>query len=340
VKTNAYISYINYFLPEMVEKNIDLESEFPGKINPDLIEKLGVSSRHIATNGMKASDMGVIVAEKLFTETGFDKNKIDALIYCSLSHDYITPATSCVIQKEIGLGNNIATFDLNHGCSGYVYCLALAKSIMHTLDLHNVLIITSTVSTKYVHPKNLSIRLLFGDASAATILSTVKGISKDSIGEFVFGTDGAGYKKIIIRDGADANPTTTSSFEEKKDQFGNIYTDGTAYMDGAGIFLFIIKKVPQIIEETLEKNNLTKNDIDLYILHQANYMALEKVREKLSLERERFFYSMETTGNTIQSTIPIAIKEAMKQGKIKKGSKVLIAGFGTGISWAATVLTF
>ena len=340
MENNAHISHVNYFLPDFVERNIDLENEFPGKIDADLIKKLGVSSRHIVTNGLRASQMAAIVAEQLFTETGFDKNKIDALIYCSLMHDYVTPATSCWIQKEIGLSNNVATFDLNHGCSGYIYCLALAKSIMHTLHMNHVLVITSTTPTKYVHPKNFAIRLLFGDASAATLLSTATDESKGSIGEFVLGTDGAGYKKIIIRDGWDANPLTIASFEEKTDQFGNIYTDSSIDMDGPGTFLFIIKKVPKIIEETLDKNNLSKNDIDLFVLHQANFMALEKVREKLNIEPERFFYSMETTGNTIQSTIPIALKEAMRQGKIKSGSKVLIAGFGTGVSWGATVLTF
>jgi 3-oxoacyl-[acyl-carrier-protein] synthase III len=308
-------------------------------VDIDLIEKLGVTSRHIATNGLRASDMGVIVAEQLFTETGFDRSQLDALIYCSLNHDYITPATSCLVQKELRLSHNIATFDLNHGCSGYVYCLALAKSIMHTLNMKNVLIITSTVPTKYVHPKNLSIRLLFGDASSATLLSMTEENSS-GIGEFILGTDGSGYKKIIIRDGMDANPLTIASFEERTDQFGNIYTDSSIDMDGPGTFFFIIRKIPKIIEETLEKNNLSKDDIDLYVLHQANYMALEKVREKLGIASERFFYSMATTGNTIQSTIPIAIKEAMEQGKIMKGSKVLIAGFGTGFSWGATVLIF
>ncbi len=205
MNTNAYIYHISYFLPDFVENNIDLENEFPGRIDADLLKKIGVSSRRIATNGLRASQMGTMVGEQLFTETGFDKSKIDALVYCSLNHDYITPATSCLIQKELGLSNNVATFDLNHGCSGYIYCLALAKSIMQTLNMHNVLIITSTAPTKYVHPKNLSIRLLFGDASSATLLSTAPDEGKVGIGEFVLGTDGTGYKKIIIRDGMDAN---------------------------------------------------------------------------------------------------------------------------------------
>ena len=340
MKENAFISHVSYYVPEFVESNLDLQNEFPGKIDAELIRKLGVSSRHIVTNGLRASDMGALAAERLFIETNFDRSKIDALIYCSLNHDYITPATSCLIQKEIGLSNNVATFDLNHGCSGYIYCLALAKSIMQTLSMQNVLVVTATAPTKYVHPKNLAIRLLFGDASSATLLSTSPDPSKGNIGEFVFGTDGKGYKKIIIRDGMDANPLVVASFEEKTDQFGNVFTDSSIDMDGPGTFFFILKKVPKLIEETLEKNNLDKNDIDLFVLHQANYMALEKVREKLNIEPERFFYSMETTGNTIQSTIPIALKDAMLQGKINSGSKVLIAGFGTGISWGATVLTF
>jgi 3-oxoacyl-[acyl-carrier-protein] synthase-3 len=203
MNTNAHISAIHYFLPEAIESNMDLESEFPGRIDADLLQKIGVSSRHMVTDNIRASDMGTIVARQLLENTGFDKNNIDALIYCSLNHDYITPATSCLIQKDLGLPTSVATFDLNHGCSGYVYCLALAKSIMQTLGMQHVLIITATAPTKYVHPKNLAIRLLFGDAAAATLLSTHTG-EGGGIGEFVLGTDGAGYKKIIIRDGMKA----------------------------------------------------------------------------------------------------------------------------------------
>lgn len=334
------ISALSYYLPDVVECNMALAKEFPGKIDDKLLANIGIRSRHIAPEGMRASDMAVLAGNKFFEETAFPKEEIQALVYTSLNHDYITPATSCLVQHQLGLKTSIASFDLNHGCSGYVYALAMAKAIMCTHGIDNVLLITSTIPTRYVHPKNLSIRLLFGDAAAVSLVQRNNNGSSADIGDFVLGTDGKGYNKIIIRDGWDRNPLSDTSLLEHIDEYGNVYTDSSIDMDGPGTFFFILKNVPRIIDETLQKNKLCLDDIDLFVLHQANYYALEQVRNKLKLAPERFYYFMETTGNTIQSTIPIALKEAMNEGRIKPGSRVLIAGFGTGISWAATVLTF
>lgn len=334
------ISAISYYLPEVVESNMALAEEFPGKVDPKLIENIGIRSRHLAPEGMRASDMGVIAGKQLLEETGFPKEQVQALVYTSLNHDYITPATSCLVQHQLGLSTSIASFDLNHGCSGFVYSLALVKGIMCAHNIDNVLLITSTIPTRYVHPRNLAIRLLFGDAAAATLIQRTPEGSNADIGNFELGTDGGGYNKIVIRDGWDRNPLSDTSLLEKTDQFGNVYTDSSIDMDGPGTFFFILKNVPRIIEETLRKNDLALDDIDLFVLHQANYYALEQVRAKLKLAPERFYYHMDQTGNTIQSTIPIALKEAMKEGRVKPGTKVLIAGFGTGISWGATVLAF
>jgi 3-oxoacyl-[acyl-carrier-protein] synthase-3 len=333
------ISALSYYLPNPIEDNLALADEFPGKVDSKLLDNIGIRSRHIAPAGMRASDMAVLAGNKFFEETGFPREEIGALVYTSLNHDYITPATSCLVQHQLGLNTGIASFDMNHGCSGYVYALAMAKGIVCSLGIDNVLLVTATIPTRYVHPKNLAIRLLFGDAAAVTLLQRDNENSA-GVGEFVLGTDGKGYNKIIIRDGWDRNPLNDTSLLEHVDEFGNIYTDSSIDMDGPGTFFFILKNVPRIINETLERNKLCINDIDLFVLHQANYYALEQVRNKLKLAPDRFYYFMSTTGNTIQSTIPIALKEAMSEGRIRPGSKVLIAGFGTGISWGATVLTF
>ena len=337
---SIYISAINYYLPGTVENNYDLQQEYPEKVKPNLIEMVGVKSRRVVEKGTRASSLALQSGLQLLEETKFDKSKIDALVYCSLHHDYITPSTSCILQDQLGLSTRIATFDITHGCSGYVYGLALAKSIMTGLGMNNVLFLTSSVLTKYIDDANISLRILFGDAASATLLSRADERGKGDVGEFVLATDGAGHERIIIRDGLDAKPLSETSYIPKTDQFGNIYTDSCMYMDGQGVLLFTIKRIPVLIEQTLEKNGLHKDDIDLYILHQANRFSLEVVRKKLDIAPERFFYSMEHTGNTVQATIPICIKDAMDQGKIKPGSKVLIAGFGTGLSWGATVITF
>lgn len=338
--SNIHISEISYYLPEQVERNIDLEAQFPEKVNADLIEKLGVYERHIIPKELKASHIARLAAERLFEETGFDRSKIDALIYCSEHHDYVTPPTSCVLHGELGLSKHAGTFDMTHGCSGYLYGLAMAKGLIIGAGMENVLFLTASATTKYIDPANLSLRLLFGDAGTATLISRSGANKYGDIGEFVLGTDGGHYRRIIIQAGREAVPLTDASFEEKTDQFGNVYTDKGLYMDGQGILLFILKRVPVLIEETLTKNGLRLEDIDLFVLHQANYFALEYVRKKLKLEEGRFFYNMDKLGNTVQATVPIGLRQAMEKGLLKQGSKVLIAGFGTGLSWGATVLTF
>ncbi len=322
-----------------MESNFDLAAQFPNRIDSELINKLGIRSKHIIDPNVKGSELAASAAKVLFAETGIDKEEIDALIYCSVHHDYITPATSCVLQHELRLRRGIMAFDLTHGCSGYLYGLALARSIIDSLGVKNVLFLTASALTKYIDTTNVGLRAIFGDAGSATIVSAQKGAG-GRVGDFVLGTDGAGFQKLIIRDGLEAHPLSHTSNAERRDQFGNIHTDAGMFMDGQSVFMFVLKHVPQIIDDTLAKNGLKRDDIDLYILHQANEFTLEALRKKMGIETGRFFYSMAETGNTVQATVPIALKEAMAKGKIEAGSKVLLAGFGTGLSWGATVISF
>ena len=178
---------------------------------------------------------------------------------------------------------------------------------------------------------------MFGDAGSATLIS---GGEKGGMGEFVFGTDGSGYDKIIIRHGADFRKVTEESLLEKTDDYGNVYTDAHYFMDAHDVLLFTLKKVPTLINDTLRKNNLAKDEIDLFVFHQANQFMNEQVRKMAGIDKEKFYLHIQNTGNTVQSTIPIALDAALKEGRIKRGSKVLIAAFGVGYSMCATVLKF
>lgn len=340
MKGNAFISAVQYYLPEEVEDNAALQLQYRGVSDPELLEKMGIKSRHIAPKGSPASDMAVKAAERLFPELTIDRQEIDALIYCSGHRDYLVPVTGAHLQDRLSLSKKIATIDIGQECSGYVYSLAVAKGLIHTLGMQHVLVLTSAMPTKYIYPKNLAVRMVFGDAASASLVSASADDSAGNIGEFIFGTDGASHDRIYIKDGAEANELTQQSSVEHSDEFGNAYTDGSLYIDGQHNILFIIKQVPKLIQDTLTKNNLQIDDIDLFVMHQANYFALEQVRKRLKIDETRFLYSMEHTGNTLQATIPITLRSAMEQGKIKQGNKVLIAGFGAGMNMAATILTF
>jgi 3-oxoacyl-[acyl-carrier-protein] synthase-3 len=227
--------------------------------------------------------------------------------------------------------------DIVNGCSSYVYCLGIASGIIDTMGARNVLLLNSSTLTRFIHPKDKANRFLFGDAAAATLITRSE---ESMIGPYVYGTDGKSYEKIIIRDGFARFPLTESSMLDRTDSYGNVTNDASFEMDGTAIFLFSNRTVPPMIEELLSKAKLVKEDIDLFIFHQPNVFLNEHLRKKMGIAPDRFFHCMENFGNTVQSTIPIAIREAQLAGKLKPGMRVLFAGFGTGLSWSATIARF
>ncbi len=268
------------------------------------------------------SDLGIKAAEKLFKEHNINKHEIDLLILCTQSPDYTLPTTACIIQDELGLPTTCGAFDFNLGCSGYIYGLSMAKGFIATSQAKNILLLTSETYSKYLDKKDKSNRSIFGDASSATLISD-NGFAK--IEDFVLGSDGSGAENLIVKNsGSKKNPKEGKHL----------------YMNGAEIFNFTLKNIPNLVNKTLEKHMIERHNVDYFILHQANKFMLNHLRKKIKIDTEKFYNSMEDVGNTVSSTIPIAIYEAMKTNKVVKDSKVLLAGFGVGYSWGATMLTF
>lgn len=332
------IQSISYYLPRNVLDNEELSRLFPEWTATAIEEKTGIRQRHTCDWDEIASDCAVKAAEKLFEEHQIDRQSIQFLIFCTQSPDYTSPTTACLIQKRLGLPNHVGALDINLGCSGFVYGLSLCKGLIESQSLHNVLFLTSEVLTKYIYHRDKSARALFGDAGTATLLTPSSGSS--DIGKFVFGTDGDDSNTMIMRNRGFRYPLLHVSGLEYSDEFGNIYNDTFFHMDGPTVFLFALKRVPPMIREVLEKNNLTFEDIDLFVFHQANGYMLETLRRKLKIPPEKFFTYIRDVGNTVSSTIPIALYEAQRCGKIKAGSRVLLVAFGVGLSWAATVVVF
>ena len=335
---NAFIKAISYYLPEKKLSNDDFFMEFPesllGKTN---LNKIGVTSRHIIDENKTASDIAIICAKNFFEEHKISPEEIDFLIFCSLELDYYTPTTACIIHQKLSLPKHCGVLDINQGCSGYIYGLSLAKGFIESINCKNVLLITSSSLTKKIHKKDKSSRFVFGDGAAATLISGRENIK--GIGDFVFGTDGNGADKIIVKDGGGKNPISETSFIDFADEYGNISNDASFYMNGTSVFLFGIKTVPKAVNELLKKENRKIEDIDLFIFHQANLFLITTISTKLNIPPQKVFNFMETVGNTVSSTIPIALKEAIKCGKAKKSDTILLVGFGVGLSWAATTIT-
>jgi 3-oxoacyl-[acyl-carrier-protein] synthase-3 len=330
------ISAISYYLPEKIYSNENFFHDFP-EAKQASMEKIGVKKRHIVAPGQTASDLAFEAAEKLFAEHNIDRSQIDFLLVSILEHDYYTPSTACVLHGKLGLKKQCGALDFDLGCSAYVYGLGLADGVMKSMGAKNVLLLTTSVLTHTFHEKDRSSHFVFGDAGAATLLTVSE---KENLGPFVFGTDGSGYEKIIVQDGGARNPLTENSSQEIADEFGNVTSRDTFSMDGLGVFYFSMRTVPSMIEELLGKSGMTMNDIDLFIFHQPNVFLNETLRKKLGIPAEKFVHCMEETGNTVASTIPIAIYESRKNGRLKPGMKVLLAGFGVGLSWSATIARF
>ena len=332
-----YIKAISFYLPEEILSNEKLNRAFPEWDVNKISSKTGISDRHIAASDEFSSDMAVKAAEKLFTEHNIDKGSIDFLLLCTQSPDYFLPTTACLVQDRLGLSTGIGALDYNLGCSGFVYGLGIAKGLISGGMAKNVLLITAETYSKFIHPKDKSNLTIFGDAASATLVSAEEGFC--SIGNFDFGTDGRGANNLIVKKGGMRNPNRDAG-EDIVDEYHNVQNDSNLYMNGTEIFNFTSEAVPVMIQNVLQKNELAEDDIDLYIFHQANKYMLGHLRKKIKIPEEKFFIFLEGCGNTVSSTIPIALQEAVKQQKTPAGSKVVLAGFGVGYSWAGCTLQF
>ena len=336
IKLNmAFIKAISYYLPEKVITNEELVKEFPEWSVEKVAQKVGVESRHLAAKDETAGDMAEKAARKMFEEYKIDPKTSDVLMLCTQSPDYFLPSTACVLQDRLGILSSAGAFDYNLGCSGCVYGMAMAKGLIAAGIAKNVLLLTAETYNKYLHPSDKSNRSIFGDGAAACLIST-EGFAE--IGDFSLGTDGGGANNLIVKTGAARQKDATGKFVE--DEEGHIWYDDYLYMNGGNIFNFTLEAVPAMMKEILEKNKLEKNQIDYYVFHQANKFMLNTIRKVCVLPKDKFYVNLANKGNTVSSTILIGLKECIDNGLIKSGDKVMISGFGVGLSWGGTILKF
>jgi 3-oxoacyl-[acyl-carrier-protein] synthase-3 len=333
---NAILKATTYLLPSIKVTNDDLSSEFPDWSPEKISKKTGIFERAITSENQFVSDLAIDASLKLFKEFDINSDKIDFLLLCTQSPDYFLPTTACIVQDKLGLSKTCGALDFNLGCSGFVYGLSLAKGLIYSKSAKNILLITAETYSKHIHTLDKSNRSIFGDAAAATLISASNDISKMGIGEFVFNTDGSGANNLIVKNGGMRNPIKNGIDYFESDNF--VKNDDYLFMNGQEIFKFTTSTIPTLIDECLLKNNLNIDGIDLFIFHQANKFMLDYLKRKLNIPDSKFFIYLENCGNTVSSTIPIAISEAIKGNQLKKGMTLLVVGFGVGYSAAATIL--
>lgn len=325
----AYIKHITSYYPNNFEFN-----------NPEnrITNKVGVYRRPIALPHECASDLAVEASKLMFEKYNVNKEDIDAVIFCTETPDYIMPSTACVIHGRLGLKENCMSFDYNHGCTGYIYGLSLSKALIESGQASNVLLLTADTLSKIIHPKDMRTKPLFGDAAAATLISSTYSRTEYLRG-FQFGTNGIDFMKIIVNYGGMrmkfADPV--EAYREIEDQYGNVRTDATIYMDGKGVVQFTQTVVPPMFNSILEKSMLSVNDIDNFVFHQANKFMLQTIQKACKIPDDgRFFNNCEDTGNTASATIPIAVNK-MQELNITLGRRVMFMGFGVGLTWGGCI---
>ena len=331
----VYIKALSYYLPERIVTNAELLKDFPEWSVDKVTAKVGVTSRHLAADNETAGDLAEKAARRLFEEYGISPSEIDFLLLCTQSPDYFLPSTACLLQHRLGIPVTSGAFDYNLGCSGCIYGLAVAKGLVSAGIARNVLLLTAETYSKYLHPSDKSNRSIFGDGAAACLISTDGFVE---IGDFVCGTDGSGAENLIVKTGASKQRKPTGIFKE--DEEGHTWYDDYLYMNGGAIFNFTLETVPVLVRQLLDKSGSQKEEIDYFIFQQANKFMLNTIRKVCVLPKEKFYVSLENTGNTVSSTVLIGLKDCLLNGTIKAGMQVVVAGFGVGLSWGGTILKF
>ncbi|MDI5950750.1 3-oxoacyl-ACP synthase III family protein [Flavobacterium yafengii] len=331
------IKHIEYYLPEKVITNIDLAKNNPEWNIEKIEEKSGVKKRHIAEPNETALDLAIKAVEKIFSSSVISKDDIDAVIFCTQSHDYVMPANSFLIHKHFNFKQSVWTFDYNLACSGYIFGLAITRGILETGLAKNVLLINSETYSKYINLKDRSTSILFGDGAAVSVISME---DFGGIVDVILSSSGEKFDSFYIPAGGMRTPKSDDTKKTIIDDSGNVKCLENIHMNGFAVWQFISKNVSEQISTLLERNHLNVDDIDLYVFHQASKLTLDSLVKSLKLDRDKVFLNLENVGNTVSASVPIALKDAELNGKLKRGDLVLLSGFGVGLSWGSIIMRY
>lgn len=324
----AKIRAVTSYLPPTIERNSDI-------VEARFIKKIGVESRHVVKSET-AGDLALKSAEKLFDDYEIDRDATDFILLCTQHPDYQMPHTAAQIQSRLGLKKSVGSLDIGLGCSGYVYGLAVAKGLIESGLAKTVLFLTSSVYSKYINVRDTSTRPLFGDGATATWIEAVDE-NFPSLSAFVFGSDGNRYDKLIIPVGGSKNPPRNTPEVFSTDENHNYRSNYEVFMDGMAITHFTLREIPKLVDDVLISANLTRSELDYCIFHQANKFMMKYLREKANLSDVPFHNDILTTGNIVSGSVGLAIEQVAKNHDISGLKRVMLAGFGVGLSWAGCI---
>lgn len=320
-------------VPVAVEDNAELDL-IPEKQRASFIETTGIRYRRIAPAGLTAADLCLNAAGRLLSDIGWDAREIDILIFVTQTPDYVIPNSASIIQYKLGMSKNSIVFDINLGCSGYVYGLSVIGALLQNIPNGRGLLLVGDCSSSVVSKNDKSTYPLFSDAGSATALERKDG----QVWHFNLQTDGAGNEDIMVKGGGMRNPFSAESLIEKEYGPGEQRTDLQMKLDGMNIFNFALREVAGNIEALLKKYDINQASVDYFVLHQANKLILECVRKKLKESAEKFPYSLYHYANTSSASIPVTIVSELRTSLQHRYAKILLSGFGVGLSWGSVYL--
>ena len=337
------IESIAYALPERVVTNEDLLKENPTWDMTRLVARTGVLERRVAAIGQTALDLGHQACLALDKDDRLRPQEIDALIFCTETPDHPIPPNACILHDRLQLNTNVMAFDITLACSGFVYALGLARSLLASAMARRVLVVTGDTYSRIIHPADRASRCLFGDGAAATIVTTsaLSGAGPAqslAVLDMSFGTSGAQYARFMVRAGGTRLPRSDETAREVTDRSGNIRTAEHIEMDGLGVLSFVNATVPRAIRELLQRNGLQTADVGAYVFHQASLVAVEGIRRSLAITHDQVIFDMSTLGNLVSASVPVALRRAQDAGRIPHDRPSILCGFGVGLSWATALV--
>lgn len=300
-----------------------------------VVASTGVKARHVAPAQVCASDLCQAAAERLLAALGWARESIDLLVFVTQTPDYVLPASACSLHGRLGLSKSCAAFDVNLGCSGYVYGLSIVGAHLQSGAAKRALLLVGDTISKLVSSEDRSVAYLFGDAGSATALE----YSSDAAPiRFITGSDGTGAAHLEVPAGMFRKPSSEQTRMATARQGGNVRSDEHLAMNGPEIFNFTIREVPPMISGAMASASWTADDVDGFVLHQANRFMLDYLVKRMKLPPAKVAFALESFGNTSSASIPVAICDALRGRLLQGPAKLVLAGFGVGFSWASAAV--
>ena len=324
-------------VPSHIIENLKYTEFFPQEQVNEVVEKVGVYERRFADAQTCSSDLCFAAAQKLFADNDIDRSEIDLLVFISQTQDYRMPATACTLQHRLGLPNSCIAFDINLGCSAFIYGMSVVYSMMQSSGLRKALILDGETRSKVYGPRDRRSAFIFGDGGVAALVERDEKFGETTLS---LNSDGSRADLIMIKAGGYRHPSTPETLKERVvDEYGNMRSEEQGYMKGGDVFNFVIREIPRDLKKTLAESGKTVEELDYIVFHQANNFINSYIAKKMKLDVNKIPHTIEKFGNTSSVSVPLTIVSELR-GKMDGEKTLMLSAFGVGMTWASAIASF